>query len=114
MQIAQQMVVANIHYSGQKSFLLQNAQPAEYHSGVLQDIFFQGLGRGSPTCCPLMWGGVGAGVGGEAGAEGRRGFGMACGMDGGIPVFGVRGDLGCECRIDSFRRVECLTETGVG
>jgi len=58
--------------------------------------------------------GLGAGVGGEAGAEGRRGFGMACGIDGGMPVLGVRGGLGWECRIDSFRRVVCLTETGVG
>ena len=41
--------------------------------------------------------GLGAGVGGEAGAEGRSGFGIFCGTADGVPVFGVGGGLGCEC-----------------
>ena len=41
----------------------------------------------------LRWGvGLGAGVGGEAGADGKRGFGMACGIE--EVVFGVKGGFG--------------------
>lgn len=52
--------------------------------------------------------GDGAGVGGEAGAEGRRGFDI----DDGTPVFGVNGGFGCECRIASFRLEVCRPVTG--
>ena len=46
--------------------------------------------------------GLGAGVGGEAGAEGKRGLGMACGMA--EVVFGVKGGFGWLYCIDSFFR----------
>ena len=50
--------------------------------------------------------GLGAGVGGDAGAEGRRGFGIAWGIVGGMLVFGVSGGRGCACLIESLRLEE--------
>ena len=50
-------------------------------------------------------------MGGEAGAEGRRGLGTFCGIVGGIPVLGVGGGLGCECLIESLRLGGCWAVT---
>jgi hypothetical protein len=47
--------------------------------------------------------GLGAGVGGDAGAEGSSGFGPGCDIADGKPVLGVGGGLGCECRSEVFR-----------
>lgn len=59
--------------------------------------------------------GLGAGVGGEAGADGRRGFEIDCGIEEGKVVFGVRGGLGWACCIESLRReVRWPTATGTG
>ena len=46
--------------------------------------------------------GLGAGVGGEAGADGNRGPATLEGMFAGMPVLGVGGGRGCECCIDPF------------
>lgn len=58
------------------------------------------------------WGvGLGAGVGGEAGADGRRGLGIDCGIE----VFGVSGGLGWAGCIESLRRDDRPpTATGAG
>ena len=57
--------------------------------------------------------GLGAGVGGEAGADGRSGLGIAWGIEEGTQVFGVRGGLGCS--IESFLlEVRLPTVTGEG
>lgn len=58
------------------------------------------------------WGvGLGAGVGGEAGADGSSGFGIDCGME----VLGVRGGLGWACCMESLRRDDRPpTATGAG
>lgn len=54
--------------------------------------------------------GLGAGVGGEAGADGSSGLGIACGIE---EVFGVKGGLGCW--IESFLLdVRCPIVTGEG
>lgn len=62
------------------------------------------------------WGvGLGAGVGGEAGADGRRGLDIDCGIEDGKVVFGVSGGLGWACCIESFRRDDRPpTATGAG
>lgn len=54
-------------------------------------------------CCGV---GLGAGVGGEAGADGRREFGMDWGIDEDKVVLGVKGSLGRKACIESFR-LEC-------
>lgn len=51
--------------------------------------------------------GLGAGVGGEAGADGRRGFGSCGDMDVGGAVLGVSGGFGWEFCSCSFL-LECL------
>lgn len=51
--------------------------------------------------------GLGAGVGGEAGADGRRGFGNCGDMDVGGAVLGVSGGFGWEFCSCSFL-LECL------
>ena len=48
--------------------------------------------------------GLGAGVGGEAGADGGRGFDISWGIP---EVFGVKGGLGWENCKDPFPRERC-------
>lgn len=70
--------------------------------------------RGGGHVVALWWGvGLGAGVGGEAGADGK-GFGR---VGGGKVLIGVNGGLGCGLCAESLRRdvrEPTLTGTGVG
>ncbi len=54
--------------------------------------------------------GLGAGVGGDAGADGSRGFASGCGVD---EVFGVKGGLGCWA-MSALRAGFGPMETGAG